>query len=175
MAEAIGALEAISLASSLVQFIELGVKICVSAYKSADGLATDVQDTNQWTEQLQSLDGSISKCGEYEVTAETRKEDREIIRIGIECHGIARDLLKSLDRYRAGGTGAAKLLASVKGTFLYMMGGKDKVEGMRQRLERHHQLLRDHVLFSLQYEPPCPSGGGGPPRADIGYPMQTPI
>lgn len=154
MAEAIGALEAISLAATLVEFIQLGVKVCVSTYKSADGLAAEVQDTGQWTEKLQSLRASIAKGADYAVTAETPDEDRKILQVSRECDGIATDLLVALDRYRAEGTGTAKLYGSVKKTVSYMIGGKEKVEGIKKRLEKHHQLLRDHVLFSLQYEHP---------------------
>lgn len=149
MAEALAALEAIGLASNLLQFIDTAIKIYKSAYGNLSGLSEDLDDAGKLTitlrEHASGISTDVDRCTAKTLSA----NDQRIVEIARQCRHIAGDLLKTLEEYEVQQNesfrGVRVAVKAIRATW-----NRNKIKDTEKLLEKYHRQLMDHLLSSYR-------------------------
>ena len=97
MAEALGAIEAVGLASSILTFVDVGYKIVCSAYEIYSSTTGATQENTHIlgiVTDLESVTASIH-------TSYLAVDDAELVKLSKKCQALSQDLLKLLRSVQA--------------------------------------------------------------------------
>lgn len=155
MAEAIAAL---SLAANVVQFIDFGSKVLATTYRlrrcnMSDGSGSgQLQDLKIITNSLRHLINGFTTSLKLErLTEELSQTEQNLLTLTKHCCDISEELLQAVTKLE----GSSKL-----GTWnsfclaLKSVWAEEKIEVMRQRLDRFRQEIVLHVLACFRYGRP---------------------
>ena len=150
-------LMAISLASSIVQFTDFGLKLVTSTielYHSADGLSEERSNLEHQTslvrEYAKAIFHSSEYDGDYDPASENEKELRELAG---SCEGIASNLLLVLDDLkvkRPAGPGR-KSESFRKAVAALTPHNKNKIEALEKRLRSVKDAILNRIQFMMRY------------------------
>ena len=137
-------LAAISLAGSVIQFVDFGAKLLSEAheiYHSKDGTTTERIELAKIAESLEHLSASMSPPKDY--------PDDEFREIVSSAQGVARELIDVLQKIK--GSNASKRHWQSLRQALSTLGNRDKIEGLHKRLKSLRSQLSLHVLKHIRY------------------------
>ncbi|KAK4451173.1 hypothetical protein QBC34DRAFT_58748 [Podospora aff. communis PSN243] len=137
-------LTAISLASSILTFIEFGAKVISGAadvYGSPSGLTADGQSTQAVVSEMQKFAVNLRPPAEdYKLTP----EERALCRLAAACDGICGEIIELIEKCRPTSpmSKSAALLAGLRSRWY---------EGERRRLEERLGNCRAQLVLQLNY------------------------
>ncbi|KAI5456380.1 hypothetical protein BGZ63DRAFT_435209 [Mariannaea sp. PMI_226] len=141
-------LAAIGLASNILQFLELGIKLFSKArskYKSISGFTEDDEELITHTERLQTLARLIHD--EDDFNDFTQFIDADLFKIARSCNRTATALIETLNRLGVG-TGRNRRWESFRKA-LYQELKKAEIEKMEERLRKLRESLILHLTDAV--------------------------
>ncbi|KAH7303935.1 ankyrin repeat-containing domain protein [Stachybotrys elegans] len=138
------ALAAIGLASNIVAFIETALKIYKSANNNLSGLSDEFQNISDLTSTLQRHTAAVAE----DVGRSLAPEDQRVVEIATQCHGIALDLLRVIQKYEIS-DGRFRNIAIV-GKAIRATWNRQKIRDMETLLEKYHRQLTSHLVVSCR-------------------------
>ena len=142
MAEAAGALAAIGLASNVVSFIDLALRLYRSASGQFDGLAQELKDTTDLTTILRDHVAALARRDE------ACADDQLIGQIARQCQAIAQNLLDVLRKYRVGGQKLRQIAMAKQA--IRAAWNRRNITDTQALLEKYHGQLMSHVIVSYR-------------------------
>ena len=150
-------LTAISLASSIVQFTDFGIKLVtgtIELYHSADGLSGERSNLEHRITLVRKYAETIIRSSEYngddDPVSENEKELREL---AASCKEIASDLLSVLDDLKVkkpAGPGR-KWDSFRKAVAALTPKNKNKIEALDDRLHFVKEEMLNRIQFMMRY------------------------
>lgn len=149
-------LTAISLASSVVQFTDFGIRLVtgtIELYYSADGANAERSSLESKTTQVRNLaDQVIYPLEHDDDDGPSSKHKEELKRLATSCKELASDLLSVLDGLkvkRPAGPGR-KFESFRKAVAAQTPGNKDKIASLEKKLRGVREEMFDRVLFMMR-------------------------
>ncbi|KAL9095131.1 MAG: hypothetical protein Q9165_002734 [Trypethelium subeluteriae] len=144
---------ALSLASSIVQFVDFGIKLTsksVELYKSAAGEDEDGLNLGSVAQRLTSIASRLetsTKDGEEIARAEDEKDLR---RLALSCRKDACELITMIDSLRIDPkiSGLARGFQSLHQAFRHI-GMKSRLEAFEGRLNTHRSEITLHIVSTI--------------------------
>ena len=96
MAEALGAVEAVGLASSILTFVDIGYKVVSSAheiYSSTSGVTLENEQIASTTADLEGVTATL-------LSSHLAVNDPDLIKLAKKCQSLSQDLLKLLGSFQ---------------------------------------------------------------------------
>jgi hypothetical protein len=96
MAEALGAVEAVGLASSILTFVDIGYQVVSSAheiYSSTSGVTLENEQIASTTAHLEGVTATL-------LSSHLAVNDPELIKLSKKCRSLSQDLLKLLESFQ---------------------------------------------------------------------------
>lgn len=150
---------ALSLAASVVQFVDFGSKLLIEGYgvyQSADGASRKHREIEHLTSDLKVLSGRLAAT--YSSGTATLSADEVALQeLGGQSRDLAQELLDLLEDLKVKTTGVLRSWDTVKQTFR-KVGKADKIEKMQKRLDRIRSQVNTLLLRIIRCvrRPPNP-------------------
>jgi hypothetical protein len=150
-------LTALSLAASIVQFVDVGSRLVetgYSMYKSADGATDDHIHLEQITADLLSVAKTVEqRLPGFQQSGQGRlsRGDRDLQNLGQKCQKLGAQLLKKLDdlRVEENFKGLARGWAALRKTFKRIWSEED-IKNLEGKLSDYRQQLYVRMLAILR-------------------------
>ncbi|KAF2498230.1 hypothetical protein BU16DRAFT_480997, partial [Lophium mytilinum] len=141
-------LSALSLATSVVQFVDFSSKfICGSMeiYNSKGGQTDKLNDLEEVTKSLAEIASELEESDSSDLSSSS-KNANEIVKIATECRGAATQLCNVLSKLKLQKvTKRESILVTLKSLW-----GREKVEDLRNRLDGYRQQLIILLLVAMR-------------------------
>ena len=149
-------LTAISLASSVVQFVEFGVKIVsgsIELYHSKDGVDSEVTNFEFEATRVHRLADKIKSIVDHRQDGANLSEDEiELQGLAERCRVLASDLVSVLDGLKVKRLGRGRKWESVrKSVEAQMPWNKDKIGSLEKQLRVVQQAIMDRIQWMMRY------------------------
>jgi hypothetical protein len=151
---------ALSLAASVVQFLEFGAKLISESseiYKSTRGLSVEHAELEDVCLNLSSMGSDLAEVSaesSFNIIQRTPKEEA-LRRIAVACKTIADELLAALRKLNLHDGHHGKLNSFRQA--LRNAWGKGKVKSLEKRLNKYKRDLSLHLAVISRYENHCHS------------------
>ncbi|KAK5740662.1 hypothetical protein LTR17_004467 [Elasticomyces elasticus] len=142
-------LTAVSLAASIVAFVDFGSKLLLEgygAYKSQSGASEDSIDTEKATNRLQELAERLA----LPQGASRTKGEVALSNLAAECVSISQELVDVLEELKVVGTGPKRTWEAGKMTVLRHVVKKDKIVKLQKKLDKAQKDINTHLLAILK-------------------------
>lgn len=144
-------MDALTIASSIVQFIDFASKLVgksVRLYNAADGQLDEHQELANITRSLSRNAENIGQAFEnLRCCNNLTDAEREQKSIGIDCQHVAEELLEALDALKLG---EKRTTWQSFRQALRMLWNEEKIQALERRLDRLRQQMVANVLESLR-------------------------
>jgi hypothetical protein len=143
-------LTAISLASSVVQFVDFSTKLVSSAhslYLSTSGAKAEHLELEDLARSLQQQADEATPQN-ISNNAALSKQDQTLVSLGNSCRAVADELLSALDKLKLKGgsfRGLKSIYIALKGVL-----EEEKIASIQQRLDRVGKIMNSQIIFNLQ-------------------------
>jgi hypothetical protein len=146
-------LTALSLASSVVQFLDFSAKLVGKGnelYKSADGSSVGNAELELIAKDLQELHERLQQAPPPPTTL--TDSNLALRKLSKQCSSIAGELLDALEKLKVHGS-SNRRWKSFRQALKGLMK-KDEVDAIAQRLQYFRNELNLHILVSMRYALP---------------------
>ena len=149
-------LTAVSLASSIVQFTDFGIKVVTSGinlYYSVDGFDAETSDLDFRTTNLRRLtDRIVVPTGQDDDDTSVPEDEKELVELANRCRTIATELLTVLDglRVRKPAGTSRKWESFRKAIAAQTPWNKDKVASLERNLLSARQAVFERISFMMR-------------------------
>ena len=145
-------LSALSIAASVVQFIDFSSKLVSGSrklYKLSEGLDEGYEDLEQVTENLVNLSDELQRSMQTDTSKQTRSHEQELRTLCKGCNEVAKDLLGVLEKLKLDKDNARwrNCLQALKSVW-----GMDRVKDLEERVDGFRQQIAMNILVSLRFE-----------------------
>jgi len=152
-------LSALSIASSVIQFVDFGCKLVSHSrqlYKSLDGVLSDKIIVEALAHDLESLSMNLrNSLRENQSVGPTKQvyseDDAALDELCRRCHGIAEKLLSKLDKLKVQGTSSHRNWESFKKA-LRSSWSHEEIDSLAAQLQEVRSEIEFRVLISFRYE-----------------------
>ena len=149
-------LTAISLASSIVQFTDFGIKLVtgtIELYHSADGLSGERSNLEHQINLVHEYAETIIRSSEHNDDDDSASEnDKKLGEIAASCKRIASDLLSVLDLKVKKPAGPGRKWESFrKAVAALTPHNKNKIETLDKRLRLVKEVMLTRIQFMMRY------------------------
>jgi hypothetical protein len=146
---------ALSLAASVVQFLEFGVKLISESseiYKSTRGLSIEHAELEDACLNLGTLSSDLAEASAESTfnTVQRSQKEEGLRRMAVACSKIADELLAALRKMSLHDGRHGKLTSFRQA--LKNVWGKGKVKSLEARLNKYKQHLSLHLAVISRYE-----------------------
>ncbi len=138
MAEAIGAVEAVGLASSILTFLDVGYKVIRSAHEIYSSTTGATEENTHILSIVTDLEGVSVNLETHHLV----KNDPDLVKLSKDCQALSKDLLKLLESLKPK---SDSKLHSVKAAWSVMRSRKD-VQSIEKRLGEYREQITLHLL-----------------------------
>jgi hypothetical protein len=142
-------LDAISLTSAIVQFVDFGSKLLLEgygAYKDASGASEEHADITEATTYLQEL---AVHLGASSAGVANSKYDTALQSLTTDCEALSKELLHLLEELQVKGEGVQRTWDAVRKT-IKGYSKKGKIERFERRLERIQRNMNGYLVGAIQ-------------------------